>query len=64
STPDAVIEKLRATLRKLMSDPALQQTILNAGSPIEYMDAPQFAAYWKADAQVMTEAVKRIGKLE
>ncbi len=64
STPDPVIEKLRATLRKLLSDPALQQTILNAGSPIEYMDAPQFAAYWKTDAQMMTEAVKRIGKLE
>ncbi len=64
ATPDAVIEKLRATLRKLTSDPALQQTILTAGSPIEYMDAPQFAAYWKTDAQVMTEAVKRIGKLE
>ena len=64
STPDPVIDKLRATLRKLMNDPALQQTILNAGSPIEYMDAPQFAAYWKTDAQAMNEAVKRIGKLE
>jgi tripartite-type tricarboxylate transporter receptor subunit TctC len=64
ATPDPVIEKLRATLRKLSSDPTLQQTILNAGSPIEYMDAPQFAAYWKTDAQVMTDAVKRIGKLE
>ena len=31
---------------------------------IEYMDAPQFAQYWKADAQRMNEAVKRIGKLE
>ena len=64
STPDAIIERLRATLRKLMNDPALQQTILTAGSPIEYMDAPQFATYWKTDAQRMTEAVKRIGKLE
>ena len=64
STPDAIIERLRATMRKLMNDPALQQTILTAGSPIEYMDAPQFAAYWKTDAQRMTEAVKRIGKLE
>jgi len=64
ATPDPVIEKLRVTMRKLLTDPALQQTILNAGSPIAYMDAPQFAAYWKTDAQVMTDAVKRIGKLE
>ena len=64
STPEPIIDKLRATLRKVLNDPALQQTILNAGSPIEYMDAPQFAAYWKSDGQAMTEAVKRIGKLE
>ena len=64
STPDPIVDKLRATLRKLLSDPALQQTILTAGSPIAYMDAPQFADYWKTDAQMVTEAVKRIGKLE
>ena len=64
STPEPIIDKLRATLRKVLNDPALQQTILNAGSPIEYLDAPQFAAYWKSDGQAMTEAVKRIGKLE
>lgn len=64
ATPEPIVEKLRATVRKVVSDPALQQTILNAGSPIEYLDAPQFAAYWKTDAQTMTEAVKRIGKVE
>ena len=64
STPDPIVEQLRVTVRKLMSDPALQQTILNAGSPVEYLDAPQFAIYWKSDAQAMTAAVKRIGKLE
>jgi tripartite-type tricarboxylate transporter receptor subunit TctC len=64
TTPEPIVEKLRATVRKVISEPALQQTILNAGSPIEYLDAPQFAAYWKTDAQTMTEAVKRIGKVE
>ena len=64
STPEPIVEKLRATVRKVVSDPALQQTILSAGSPIEYLDAPQFATYWKTDAQTMTEAVKRIGKVE
>ena len=64
ATPEPIIEKLRATVRKVVSEPTLQQTILNAGSPVEYLDAPQFAAYWKTDAQTMTEAVKRIGKIE
>ena len=35
-----------------------------AGSPIEYLDAPEFQAYWDADAKAMAEAVKRIGKVE
>lgn len=64
ATPDPIVERLRATVRKLASDPAVQQTILNAGSPIEYLDAPQFASYWRSDAQTMADAVKRIGKLE
>ena len=64
ATPEPIVERLRATVRKVVSDPTVQQTILNAGSPIEYLDAPQFAAYWKTDAQTMTEAVKRIGKVE
>jgi hypothetical protein len=38
--------------------------INKAGSPIDYLDAPEFQAYWDADARLMTEAVRRIGKLE
>ena len=64
ATPDAIVDTLRTAVRKVVSEPALQQTILNAGSPVEYLDAPQFAQYWKTDAQAMTTAVKRIGKLE
>ena len=39
-------------------------TIVKAGSPIEYLDAPEFQSYWDADARAMAEAVKRIGKVE
>ena len=50
--------------RKAAADPAVVQTINRAGSPIEYLDAPEFQAYWDADAKLMTEAVRRIGKVE
>jgi tripartite-type tricarboxylate transporter receptor subunit TctC len=63
-TPDEVIAKLRAVARKVAADPAVQQTINRAGSPIEYLDAPEFQTYWDADAAVMTEAVRKIGKVE
>ncbi|MCW5637222.1 MAG: tripartite tricarboxylate transporter substrate binding protein [Rubrivivax sp.] len=63
-TPDGVVQKLRAAARKAAADPAVVQTIGRAGSPIEYLDAPEFQAYWDADAKVMTEAVRRIGRIE
>jgi tripartite-type tricarboxylate transporter receptor subunit TctC len=64
ATPEPVVQKLRAAARKVAADPAVVQTIGRAGSPIEYLDAPEFQAYWNADAKVMTEAVRRIGKVE
>jgi tripartite-type tricarboxylate transporter receptor subunit TctC len=63
-TPEDIIQKLRAASRKAAADPAVIATIGKAGSPIEYLDAPEFQAYWDADAKVMAEAVKRIGKVE
>jgi tripartite-type tricarboxylate transporter receptor subunit TctC len=63
-TPDAIVQKLRAAAKKAATDPQVVATINRAGSPIEYLDAPEFQAYWDADAKLMTEAVRRIGKVE
>lgn len=63
-TPDAVEQQLRDALRKVAADATVQQTVLRAGSPIEYLDAPAFDRYWQHDAKRMTEAVQRIGRLE
>jgi tripartite-type tricarboxylate transporter receptor subunit TctC len=63
-TPEAIVQKLRAAARKAAADPAVVQTIGRAGSPIEYLDAPDFQVYWDADARVMTEAVRRIGRVQ
>jgi tripartite-type tricarboxylate transporter receptor subunit TctC len=63
-TPEDIIQKLRAASRKAAADPAVIATIGKAGSPIEYLDAPEFQAYWDTDAKAMAEAVKRIGKVE
>jgi len=61
---DEVVQRLRAAARKVATDSAVQQTIRTAGSPVEYLDAPEFQAYWDADAALMTEVVRRIGKVE
>ncbi|HEY6353322.1 MAG TPA: tripartite tricarboxylate transporter substrate binding protein [Burkholderiaceae bacterium] len=61
---DEIVQRLRAAARKVATDPQVQQTIRAAGSPIEYLDAPQFQTYWDADAALMADVVRRIGKVE
>ena len=63
-TPAPIVQRLRDAARKVANDPAVVQTIQRAGSPVEYLDAPEFQTYWDADARVMIEAVRRIGKVE
>ena len=63
-TPDDVVARLRAAARKAAADPAVVQVINRAGSPLAYLDAPEFQTYWDADARAMTEAVRKIGKVE
>jgi hypothetical protein len=48
----------------LAADPAVVATINRAGSPMEYLDAPAFQTYWDADAKLMVEAVRKIGRVE
>jgi tripartite-type tricarboxylate transporter receptor subunit TctC len=64
ATPDEIVQRLRGAARKVAADPQLQALMLKAGSPIAYLDAPEFQRYWSADAAAMTTAVRRIGKLE
>jgi tripartite-type tricarboxylate transporter receptor subunit TctC len=63
-TPDEVVQKLRAAAKKVAMDPNVINIINRAGSPLEYLDAPEFQTYWDADAALMVEAVRKIGKVE
>ncbi len=63
-TPDEIALKLRAAARKVATNPAVVATINHSGSPVEYLDAPEFQTYWDADAKRMVEAVRKIGKVE
>ena len=63
-TPAPIVAKLREAAKKAAADTQVVATIGRAGSPIEYLDAPEFQRYWDADAKLMTEAVRKIGKVE
>ena len=64
STPEAVAQRLRQAAARVAADLAVRQVVTKAGSPIEYLDAPEFQTYWDADAALMVRAVRGIGKLE
>ena len=64
ATPPDIVAKLRAAARKVAVDAQVVQTINRAGSPLEYLDAPEFQTYWDADARQMTQAVRKIGRVD
>jgi tripartite-type tricarboxylate transporter receptor subunit TctC len=64
ATPEPVAQRLRAAARFAANDPKVKEVILNAGSPILYLDSPEFEKYVAADAKNMAEVVKKIGKVE
>jgi tripartite-type tricarboxylate transporter receptor subunit TctC len=64
ATPEPVVQRLRAAARAAADDPKVKETLLSAGSPVQYMDAPEFAQYVDTDAAKMRDVVQRIGKLE
>ncbi|NVO16918.1 MAG: tripartite tricarboxylate transporter substrate binding protein [Rhodoplanes sp.] len=56
-TPRAVLDKLGATLATVMSMPAVRQKIVSQGSEVFYLDAKDFAAYLKLDADRMARLI-------
>lgn len=63
-TPSTVIEQLRQVAKQAAIDAKVQGTITKAGSPIQYLDAPEFAQFWANDAKLLAEVVRRIGKVD
>ncbi|WP_340638424.1 tripartite tricarboxylate transporter substrate binding protein [Noviherbaspirillum cavernae] len=64
ATPEPIVARLREVARKVADDPAVRNTIGTAGSPILYMDTPEFQAYVADDAKKMKDVVQKIGKVE
>ncbi len=63
-TPEPVAQRLRAAAKAAAQDAKVKEVIGNAGSPILYLDAPEFEKYVQQDARGMVDVVKRIGRLE
>ncbi len=63
-TPEPIAQRLRTAAKVAAQDARVKEIILNAGSPVQYQDSPDFEKYVQADATRMSAVVKRIGKVE
>jgi len=64
AVPEPVAQRLRAAARVAAADARVREVINGAGSPVLYLDTPDFERYVQADAKRMAEVVKKIGKLQ
>jgi tripartite-type tricarboxylate transporter receptor subunit TctC len=62
--PEPIVAKLRASAKLAASDARVVQTLNSAGSPLQYLDAPEFERYVEAEVGRMAATVKRIGKVD
>ncbi|QJR09428.1 hypothetical protein DSM104443_00472 [Usitatibacter rugosus] len=63
-TPPEVIAKLREAAKFVVNDETFKGALGKVDTPVQYLDAPQFQAYWDHDAKKLAEAVQKIGKVE
>jgi tripartite-type tricarboxylate transporter receptor subunit TctC len=63
-TPEPVLARLRAAARESLADPLLQQRFATMQTPIQYLDAPEFRAFWLRESEVLGQVVRAIGKVE
>jgi tripartite-type tricarboxylate transporter receptor subunit TctC len=62
--PEPIMIKLRAAMGKALRSPEVVSTFASGGSPVAYMDAPEFAKFVETDSARLIAAVKKIGKVE
>ena len=63
-TPDAAQQKLRAAVRAAVAEGAFSGAMQKVGSPVTYLDAPEFKKFWDADAARLEVALRKIGKVD
>jgi tripartite-type tricarboxylate transporter receptor subunit TctC len=62
--PEPIVTRLRAAMAEAVKRPEVIRTFETAGSPVAYMDAPEFATFVQTDSARLVAAVKRIGRVE
>ena len=64
ATPAPVLQKLREAVRAAATSAEFRNAMEKVSTPVNYLDAPEFAQYWERDARRLAVAVEKIGKVE
>ena len=62
--PAPIMTRLREAMAEAVKRPEVIKTFETAGSPVAYMDAPEFSKFVETDSARLVAAVKRIGRVE
>jgi tripartite-type tricarboxylate transporter receptor subunit TctC len=62
-TPDGVIARLRTDAKAAAATEQFAKAIDNIGDVVAFLDQPEFAKFWDADAKRVEDAVRVIGKV-
>ena len=63
-TPDSAIKVLRQGIDKAAHSKKFLDAIGNLGQDLAYMDQPEFAKFWAADAKRQEDAINSIGRVQ
>jgi tripartite-type tricarboxylate transporter receptor subunit TctC len=64
ATPPPVIKILRDAMRQAVKEAEVINAHAKLDTPLAYMDADEFNAWWAQDAARLAQVVKKIGKVE
>jgi tripartite-type tricarboxylate transporter receptor subunit TctC len=64
STPEPVIKTLRTAVDTAAHSEQFKTALANLGQELAYMDQPEFAKFWAADAKRMEDAIHQIGRVQ
>ena len=64
NTPEPVIKTLRTAVDTAAHGEQFKTALANLGQELAYMDQPEFAKFWAADAKRMEDAIHQIGRVQ
>jgi tripartite-type tricarboxylate transporter receptor subunit TctC len=63
-TPDAVVNRLRESVKKAAAHPSFTQAMNTLNTPIQFLDSADFANFLVADTRRFEDVLTKMGKIE